>query len=820
MKKILFLAIFLTTPVWAADYYFSNSTGGNITVLGNNANPCSLAAPCNDFRGTTLDNANALSPGDTIWLDAGDDWVGSTAEIRIISNGTSGSPITLSGYGAGKATLQGMTNYPSGWTSCNAASTPACPASGVYYMTGITFTNSFVNNAGYGTTVSNYRGLGKWGEGYSSNSLSNLQPGSFWFDSAADRVYIYRWDGANPNTAGDMLLPTFVTGPSSNNLRGLICTGCENPTYGNYITIDMENLEIIGAPGMGITFGGHHNKLVDASNIVNFESLDSMTPNIVGCGKDCIYAYYNQIAGEEASYFTMEGIRVKFGAASGTNHGQAITSMAPYTLFYNCQADHNFMYGFDALKGTNAQADSSFGAAKYVIAHDNGLWPDSRGFDSNFYCDGCHDWVIKDFMFYNVGGGNVFSTSTGATNDRASSVAGAELPSSYPVYNVHFVNGVIHNSNWMGIATQNIPGTVDNITGIKLINSTIIARRSGSEGNHVKAWSDMAAGTNLVEEKNNIFYAESGGYVDAFASGMTTVLDADYNLFYVEGGSSNIYRTGGVNYTLATWRTLTGEDANSLNSDPKFITDTQGSFDLHLWHTATGQASTSPAVNAGVEAPWACPAHLYANWPTYFPECAPGANTITGSTRTDDVADDVATSMDIGFHFPTPAPSGPGTLTSTNVEPATLVTSAVGTTTITFTADHAWPLNGKLVVVMPSNLGSFTFSSGGASVATCTVGCDGSLAVGVSSNTLTLTRSGGTQTSASTAITITVTKVQNPNDTGVLDNYSMSTTDSDGSVLDSNSSVSGDTLTAPSSSGGGTGAVVFNAICNCQMVGT
>ena len=123
----------------------------------------------------------------------------------------------------------------------------------------------------------------------------------------------------------------------------------------------------------------------------------------------------------------------------------------------------------------------------------------------------------------------------------------------------------------------------------------------------------------------------------------------------------------------------------------------------------------------------------------------------------------------MGFHYPTPTPSGPGTLTSANVEPATLVTSEVGTMTVTFTNDHSWDSDGKLKIVMPNNLGDWTFNSGGSSVATCTVGCDGSLAFSSSSQTITITRSGGTATAASTAMTITITKIQNPSNPGLLE---------------------------------------------------
>lgn len=785
MKKLTLLLslLLLSATANAADYYFSNSSGGNIAVAGSNSNPCSLAAPCNDFKGTTLDNAGALSPGDTIWLDAGDEWEGSTAEIRIISNGTSANRITLKGYGSGKAKLSGLVDSASGWTYY--ATSSHSGGGDIYYIGSVTFSEFHVYSVIESSTV----GLFKWGSGY-GNTLAAMPKGHFWFDASADRIYVNTWNGANPNTLGTMMIPNTTTAPSFDGKRGLICTGCENGSYGDYVTIDMTHIKIVGANGMGITLGGVYNKIID-------DDGDSSDANIMGAGKDGILAYQNQIAGEEADDLTVENIRITYSAAAGTGHGQAFTTYSPRTLFYKCIANNNAMAGFDFLVGYIAAADVAQSACKFCTSYDNGIWGDPDGYDPNFYVDGGNNVLIKDSVCYNGGVGS----TTGASNSRACITIGAENPSVDPAYNVEVVNSFIHNTNWFGINTQNIPGTVDNITGIKIIGNTIVSRRtaSTSDDKYNFGFSDWSTAPDGFLVKYNIFYGENGSYIDPRAD-TDAFLDADYNLYYTEGGSSTILRNadGVTTYTLASWQAASGKDANSINSDPLFVTDTQGSYDVHLRNTATGHASTSPAVNAGPASHgYSCPSWVYTQWPSYFPECASGQDPLQGTTRSDSVMD--TGNLDLGYHYPIPPPSGPGTLTVTNVEPASLYTSANGNVVISFTTENDWDSDGKLVVVFPSNPGTgFALST---HTASCTLGCNGSLAVGISGQTMTITRSGGTTTSGGTGVSITVSNVTNPNATGTSDNYSIQTQTSAGTVIDTDGSVSGDTFTStPSTS--------------------
>lgn len=798
--KALLIGLFLavTAQAHAANYYFSSSAStGSITVASSNSNPCTLAAPCNDLKGTTLDNAGALSPGDIIWVDGGDSWTTTTAEWQIVSNGTAANPIVMKKYDPSGThddpKFYGLQLYASGWTACTSSSTPACPSAGAYYMTGISFTNSEL----YTVTQGDDKALFRYGYGYGTNTLANLPEGHFWFAGGSeDRVYVRLWGDLNPNTLGTVRIPNFIH-YSGDGRRGIICSGCGNGSYGDYV--EFEDLNIIGANGVGFSVGGVSNR--------------SRRLNIVGAGRDGWLAMYGQIAGEDGSDYIDEGSTVSYSAAGGTGYGQGWTTYAPRGLWYQSTAHHNAMAGFDWLKGTIAVADVQKAACKLCTSHDNGIWGDSRSYDANYYIDAGHDVLIKDSICYNGGGGADVSTG-GSGNDRPCINMGSELPSSYAAYNLYIINNLIYNTNYQGLATGNLPSTTANVTGIYLIGNTVISRRSTSETNYGFFWGSKSSAVDGFIMRNNIFYGENGSYISGYVDS-GTYLDADYNLYYMEGGSSTIYSTNGGGsgaLTFSQWKTASGEDNSSVNADPKFINDTQGAFDVHLAHTATGQVSTSPAVDAGMASAWSCPTWVYTQWPSYFPECASGQNPFQGTTRSDGVAD--SGTIDIGYHYPLVS-GGTGSLTSANVEPSSLETGTVSSHTISFTNTNTWTSDGKLKVIYPSNLGNWTFNSGATTTATCSSGCNGTLSVSVSGNTLTLTRGGAaTATSAGTAIVIALnSSVANPSSAGTTDPYYLETQTSSGTAIDTNGSVSGDTFTAPAAPpSGGTRQTISGTI--------
>lgn len=142
-----------------------------------------------------------------------------------------------------------------------------------------------------------------------------------------------------------------------------------------------------------------------------------------------------------------------------------------------------------------------------------------------------------------------------------------------------------------------------------------------------------------------------------------------------------------------------------------------------------------------------------------------------------------------------------GTITSANIEPASLVAGTTTSVTVSFTTATDLPSNGKIVLTFPTSLaGGFTFGVGGDTAVSSITGIDGTLSVATSSNVVTLTRSGGSEFAAG-AISFVLSNVQNPPSSGSTGTYQIKTTTSVDSTLDEKTDVSADTITpAPASS--------------------
>lgn len=115
---LLFLSIMLCSFANAADYYFSQSTGNDITNLGTEASPWQ-----------TLNKAQTVfTTGNNLYFKRGDIWYGN---LVAQGSGTSDTLIFVGAYGTGaKPIITGFTNI-SAWdspvnnvyTSASAAST-------------------------------------------------------------------------------------------------------------------------------------------------------------------------------------------------------------------------------------------------------------------------------------------------------------------------------------------------------------------------------------------------------------------------------------------------------------------------------------------------------------------------------------------------------------------------------------------------------------------------------------------------------------------------------------------------------------------------
>lgn len=129
-------------------------------------------------------------------------------------------------------------------------------------------------------------------------------------------------------------------------------------------------------------------------------------------------------------------------------------------------------------------------------------------------------------------------------------------------------------------------------------------------------------------------------------------------------------------------------------------------------------------------------------------------------------------------------------LTSTNVQPASLVAGASGQVTITFTTTTTIPANGRVEVVFPNG-----FDVSSAAGATCS-SMDGTFQTTVGGQTVRIIRQNdGTGQTAGTE-TCTINGIVNPTTAGSTSTYTITTMDNVPAPLDQDLAVSADTITA------------------------
>lgn len=128
-------------------------------------------------------------------------------------------------------------------------------------------------------------------------------------------------------------------------------------------------------------------------------------------------------------------------------------------------------------------------------------------------------------------------------------------------------------------------------------------------------------------------------------------------------------------------------------------------------------------------------------------------------------------------------------LTSTNVQPASLVAGASSTVTVSFTTVGTIPLDGKIKVTFPSG-----FNVASASGAACP-SMDGTLATSVAGQVVTITRSAGSAQTAA-AESCTINNIVNPQVSGSTGTYTIETTSSTDVQVDIDAAVTADTITA------------------------
>lgn len=603
-------------PPEPRDYYISSSTGDDSTGDGTIGNPYA------SFDGAGLDTPNALNPGDNVYFKAGDTWL--QKEVQVNSNGTANSPITLGRYGEGDDPLFIWANVVDSWTYSG--------ANNIYYKTGITGHPGVVG-------IDGTHSICQWtgSTTVSPATITNLLPGTYRYRADTDTLYI-RLDTAvdadpDPNNH-TIYVPTTL---QSNIFRGVISGGAQ---YGRYTTFNNFNLKYPNGVGYSLS--------------QSFGTMNNC--HVLGAGRDGFLTVGFKSGGELADYAYVYGCSAKWcDAAVGggdqpftSGGGQGFTMNSPYSWFDACLAEFNWMAGIDALDYSTADTEVHHGGFINCISRNNGRWTSDPSYDPGMYLDGCHDFILYNNIIEGAGTG----TGDGA-NARAGLAFGSEHELIKPVYNIYVINNLISNNKGVALNCKNLQTNppIRNIKNIWVINNTIIAKRSGYNEVFSPGYLDPEIEDSWVM-KNNILYCASDASASEFLNDnnlslYATLWDANNNLWFRHGGSTNILKTvQGTNYTVATWNAATGHEADSVYGDPRFINNTEGSFNVRLQRTSLGQANDSPGIGMADPDPWTPPSWVAESGRLEFD------GYVHGTTRSDDaVTSTPQNTVDVGYHY-------------------------------------------------------------------------------------------------------------------------------------------------------------------------
>ena len=679
-----------------------------------------------------------------MFFKAGDTWTGANAIISVNSSGSSGNPIVFDRYGSGDDPIFNNSTATTTWTLHSGS---------IWKKSGL-FTNTFTVGVGSSGAL-----------GRSDAANTALRAGEFRNESGT--IYIRLFDSSNPNSS-TIYVPTANLNGTTN-FAGLI-----KGVSGKGAWLEFNNLQSWYANGYGFEINGVGNRVNDCT--------------VLGSGRDGILT---QLGGSNFRAYRTE---VSWSVANGGGYGQGITFNTSDNWAINCNVHDNYLEGIDFLDwSTSGGSNATQSGAIYNTVTDNARTQNGSS-GHGIYVDGA-DYI---FIYGNVISGN--GITTGTTSDGGGILVGSEHAANV-CSNIYIINNFIFNTRRYGINFYN-NAHEDTMHDIYVINNTVIGNQANTLNRNTDTFTptDFTNTANTLVSRNNIFYVggNTSSRVCNTADGIgvaSATLDADNNCYY-RASDQRLWDTnfGNPVYSLAgtggynSWRAATGEDLNSIQSDPKLITVSDSAPDVHLWQTASGQASNSPAFDNGMNSAFTPPSFLVSAG------VLADGGAVVGSTRTDGVSD--TGTMDMGYHYYNPTPTG--SLTATNIQPATLYLGTTNTVNIDFTTANALPIDGKIVATFPTSLGGgFTFNSGGTSAATFNSGGSGSIAVSIVGSVVTLTRSGGSAISAGQAVSIALTFVQNPPETGLTGAYQLKTTTSADTTIDIDTNVSPDQIITP-----------------------
>ncbi len=288
------------------------------------------------------------------------------------------------------------------------------------------------------------------------------------------------------------------------------------------------------------------------------------------------------------SNLTISGNQV-YSLKTGQSESVNVDGNVEYFTISNNIVHDNDNIGIDAI-GFEGVGPSGSDQARYGEVSGNTVYNisgiknpgEGNSYDADgLYCDGCEYVVFERNTVY----------ACDLNMEAASEHKGHD--SSY----VTIRNNIFYNANTVGISIGGYSNTVGGSDHVVVVNNTLYNNNTKNGGAEFQIQYHSGSKSGNIFENNIVYAGTQNVWIYSFVKGTTTYpappATLNWNLYYSTkgyvSGTSIDWAAKSTYKTYAAYQTGAGEDANSPNANPDFIS-AGSNFDLQ---------SGSPAINAG-----------------------------------------------------------------------------------------------------------------------------------------------------------------------------------------------------------------------------
>ena len=496
----------------------------------------------------------AFYPGDTVLFSRGEFWIG---ELRASSSGGDGAVITYGAYGSGANPLISSSAPVTSWTKTGGLTN--------VYQSSIS--GGDIDTVWASGWFSVWYSTSRWMATAASAAACDATPGSCFYDTAADLLYVHTIGSTNPATDGDSYWATFYQ----------IAVSTHGKNYLEFQDLDALYASAHGFFTANVSDGlpwtvSDHATLTRCSSIGSVHNSFSLIGTTIAA-VDCVALYATNDGA-----FVLADARV---ADAGNPPSDGLSAI-------RCTFSTNTIYGGRAALAFKAEGTpSNVTVTDCIVTGDcTGAWYSYTGATvSGLTIDGL---AITGAVGIAISDHN----STGVTiegvvmSSRSTSYGILlDTPGSLAVRNNTILSALcalaIDNTASADISRNILDGGA--VYGVLLTGSgthAIVNNVIISSGGYGVIWTDASLITSDVIKNYIITGALSAFYLNSSAN-----IVENYNLGF------NCTWWANDALTLADYRIATGDGANSLEADPRFVDLPR--LDVRLW-------SDSPAIDAGV----------------------------------------------------------------------------------------------------------------------------------------------------------------------------------------------------------------------------